>query len=464
MVFSFGYSKIMRLGFLTAMREDIEFSNEFMFKRIMSNLAPMYLAAYLEKRGIEIEVIIKDSLEELEKFCPQILGISSVTENIEFAKLCAKKAKESWNPFILLGGSHITALPKALPKDFDIGVIGEGEETLVELIAIFQKSQELKSEKLSQVRGISFHEGGLVKQTPFRQGVEPLDEIPYPARQKYLKHTGITYMMTSRGCPYTCSFCTIPMISNGYRMHSPAYVLEEIKSIKRYYPQVKHIRIFDDLYVVNRKRVSEIANLVEAEGLNQELSFGCWGRANLLNDEMMRAFKKMNMLYVAFGAESGSSRVLSKIKPGASIEENQNAIDKLYDAGIRVSCSVILGHPLEKEKDLWQTYDFIEKNLDKLFEVEFNVAIPWPGTELWQAAYSRGLVHEAMDFNILKECAYFGNYCTENHPYLNEHISPERFDLILSDFKKLFHHLQKKIDQSGLGREVNPEGGVAKLL
>ncbi len=283
-----------------------------------------------------------------------------------------------------------------------------------------------------------------------------------PAREKYIESIGTTYMMTSRGCPYTCNFCVIPNISDGYRKHSPEYVLREIQSIKKHYPQVRSIRLFDDLYIVDRKRVEKIADLVDAEGLNQELSFGCWGRASLIDKKMIQVFKKMNMLYVAFGAESGSSRVLSKIKPGASVEENQRVIELLYDHGVRVSCSVILGHPEETEDDLWQTYRFLESNMDRLFEVEFNVAIPWPGTDLWNFAQQRGMVSPQMDFTDLRECAYFLNYCTDNHPYLNQRIPRERFEEVMAEFKVLFKKMVKKMQDSNVLLEVNPEMRIAR--
>src|SRR5262249_31844066 len=161
--------------------------------------------------------------------------------------------------------------------------------------------------------------------------------------------------------------------------------------------------------------------------------------------------------------ESGSSRVLSRIKPGVSIEENQRAIDLLHSNGIRASCSVILGHPYETEDDLWATYEFLEKNMDKLFEIEFNVAIPWPGTELWEIAKRRGLVSEKMNFTALKECAYFPNYSTEGFPYLNERIPPQRFDEILNEFKGLFWKMLEGMLASGVSMVVNPERDIAQL-
>lgn len=454
----------MRIGLLTSIREDHHLPGEDFFKRYMTNLAPMYLAAYLQKAGLPVEILIKDRLEDLIPFAPEVLGISSVTENFEFAKKVAARAKLLWNPIVVLGGVHITALPHTLPAAFDVGVVGEGEETFRDLIALIMQSGGLPApEALVKVPGLVFHATEGVRASAKRGNLERLDEIPLPDRKNFVKKIGTAYMMTSRGCPYTCSFCVIPAVTEGYRKHSVDYVLREIKSIKEHFPEIRHIRIFDDLYIVDKKRVREIALRVEAEGLNREVSFGCWGRANLIDDEMIDAFKRMNMLYVAFGAESGSSRVLSQIKPASTISENQEAIDRLTDHGVNPSCSVILGHPRETEADLWATYEFIERNMGKLLEIEFNVAIPWPGTDLWKFALGRGLVKEDMNFESLKECAYFPNYSTELYPYLNQEIPPEKFERILVEFKRLYRKMMNKIDGLGIKGEVNPGAEIAAL-
>ena len=227
-------------------------------------------------------------------------------------------------------------------------------------------------------------------------------------------------------------------------MHSADYVIEEIKSIKEVKPNPRRVRIYDDLYIVNKKRTHEIAERVHAEGLHQEFDFVCWARANLLDKAMVASLKKMNMKYVEFGAESGSSQVFSKIKPGCGMEENQQAIDILCDNGLLPSCSIIMGHPLETEADLMATYEFVEKNVDKLLGVEFNNAIPWPGTDLWNYAKERGWVHEAMDFSTIRECIHFPNYSTKKYPYLNQNISPERYEKILEGFQELFWKFQDK--------------------
>ncbi len=434
----------MKVGLTTALRDDCFDLLELRLKRTMPNLALLYLAGFLEKQKLEAELIIEDKFERLVKKKPDVLGISSVTENFQHAIELAKRAKALWNPLIIIGGVHVTSLPHVLPEVFDIAVIGEGEETFFDLLSTYQKKQKLGTDWLSQIKGVSYHDGGKVHFTGFRKGISSLDEIPVPDRNRFGLKYPYTYMMTSRGCPYTCSFCVIPHISEGYRMHSADYVVDEIKSIREIKPNPRRIRIFDDLYIVNKKRTLEIAEKVHAEGLNQEFDFVCWARANLLDKEMIAALIKMNMKYVEFGAESGSSQVFSKIKPGCAMDENQRAIDMLYDNGLYPSCSIIMGHPLETEQDLMATYEFIEKNSNKLLGVEFNTAIPWPGTDLWDYAKERGWVHDAMDFSTIRECIHFPNYSTKKYPYLNEKIAPERYESILEGFRELFWKFENK--------------------
>lgn len=457
-------TKALKIGLLTAIREDHSLPVENFLKRYMTNLAPLYLEAYLRGLRLPVEVHIKDRLEDLEALKPDLLGISSVTENFEHARRLAKRAKTSWNPLTVLGGVHITALPATLPLEFDVGVVGEGEESFAELVsAILRQAGLPRAADLAAIPGLVFHAEDGVRQTSYRKGISRLDDIPPIERSRFIREISTAYMMTSRGCPYTCNFCVIPNISEGYRVHSPEYVVQEIKALKRDFPGVKHIRIFDDLFIVDRRRVRRIAELIHAEGLHQEISFGCWGRGNLIDDALVEDFRKMNMLYVAFGAESGSSRVLAKIKPGTTLEQNQRAIDRLSDGGLHVSCSVILGHPQETEEDLWATYEFVEENLSNLLEIEFNVALPWPGTDLWEFALGKGIVSPTMNFDRLRECAYFLNYSTELFPYLNQEIAPDRFEIILSDFKKLYRKMLRKMEALRLASEVGTPAQVAQL-
>ncbi|MBI2335516.1 MAG: radical SAM protein [Deltaproteobacteria bacterium] len=452
----------MKIGFITAIREDHTKPFERVIKRYSTNLGPMYLAAYLEKTHPEVEVQIKDRLADFGQFNPDVLGVSSVTENFEYAKWLARKAKAKWGCLTVLGGVHLTSLPHTLPAEFDLGVIGEGEETFSQLVGLLKQKPLLQID-FSNFPGVVYRKAGKVIVNPKRSAIACLDDIPRPKREKFVQTMGMPYMMTSRGCPYNCSFCVIPNVTSGYRVHSPEYVVEEIKAIQNHFPEVKHIRFFDDLFIVQRGRVEKIAELIHAEGLDKKLSFSCWGRANLIDDAMVKTFKKMNMKYVAFGAESGSSRMMAQIKPGSSVELNQKAIDYLYDEGIHPACSILMGHPLEQEEDLRATHEFLTHNLAKLSQVELNVSIPWPGTALWQEGKKLGLVHDFMDFSILKEAAFFPNYNTEEFPYLNRNINPKRFMEIMGEFKTLYNVIYQRPGSNQVFTEMNPTG-EAKYL
>ncbi len=452
----------MKIALTTAIREDITVAADRYVKRVSSNLAPMYLAAFLEKICPNVEVQIKDNLNDFDKFNPDLLGISSVTENFEWAKWLARKAKAKWGCVTVLGGVHITSLPHTLPQEFDYGFCGEAEESFAEFVVLLEKSQ-LKPEALEKIPGLIYRMDGQIKINPKRAVVPKLDALPMPKREKYIEKMGMPYMMTSRGCPYTCTFCVIPNVSSSYRVLSPEKVVEEIKSIKMHFPHIKHIRFFDDLFIVQRKRIEQIAELIHAENLHQEMSFGCWGRANLLDTSMVKTLQKMNMKYVAFGAESGSSRMMADIKPGSSVDLNQSAINFLYDEGLHPITSILLGHPLETEADLRSTYDFISSNVSKLLQVEFNVAIPWPGTDLWYQAKKLGIVRDTMDFSPLVESAHFPNYSTQGHPFLNRNMTETQFMEIISDFKQLFNIIQNRPESIRASQEMHLDGEIAKL-
>lgn len=452
----------MKIALMTAIREDIDLPYEGHFKRVMSNLAPMYLASYLESQSSEHQIEIRDHLKDFDDFQPDLVGISSTTENIEFAKWLAKKVKLKWNAITVLGGSHISALPQALPEEFDFAVLGEGEIIFAQLIDLLSCGKN-QSEFLSQVNGLVYRDQGTLFRNAPAQVVKEIDQFPFPKREKYIETIGQLYVMTSRGCPYTCSFCTVPKLNGTYRMHSDDYVIHELESIRKYFPQVKSIRIFDDLFVVNQKRVKRLAERIDQEGIANELIFSCWGRANLINEDLIQSLKKMNTAYVAFGAESGSKSMINEVKPGSSVEANQKAIDLLYENGIAPSCSFLLGHPGETEADLRDTFKFIEKNKTKFFELELNVAIPWPGTLLWEQAKSKGLVHDFMNFDLIKEAAYFPNYSVDEYPYLNESLAPMRFMEILHEFRDLWFEVNHNEKNRALIAEMGLKAEQAKM-
>ena len=222
-----------------------------------------YIASYLRKyHGITNICIIEQSYEFdmhdlIRKYEPNIVGISSTTQNYNAACSIADKIKAiDGKIFIVIGGHHITALPHTLNKNMDIGILGEGEETFAEIIRAYEENRIYES-KLGEISGIVYWKEGKTIMTNKRNFIYPIDKIPFPARDLFNigKEANI---ITSRGCPYRCIYCAASSFWCSIRFHSSEYVVEEIKELIFKY-KATHITIEDDLFIANRKRVEQIS-------------------------------------------------------------------------------------------------------------------------------------------------------------------------------------------------------------
>ena len=215
-----------------------------------------YLASYLESYlGIKnVKIISKDyGLEEEVLNCdPELIGFYAYTAQIEDIVRIAKKLKRSLDVPFLIGGPHISSLPKELPEVFTLGVIGEGEETFKEIVELYYQTGRLPPEKLAKIKGIVFHQGGRKIITSPREMIKNIDQIPFPARHlfdrqlllkpgdalfRYEKKTCLD-IFTVRGCPYQCAFCQQPTFGHTLRLHSAQYVVNEIEHVyQKYRPE-----------------------------------------------------------------------------------------------------------------------------------------------------------------------------------------------------------------------------------
>jgi anaerobic magnesium-protoporphyrin IX monomethyl ester cyclase len=387
-----------------------------------------YLASYLEKHlDFRDTVIVTSSdVDEVIAHKPDIVGISSVTENFDTAIEMAKRIKESLGASVLLGGHHITNLPHTLPDCFDVAVLGEGEETLLELMRLYLEKGVLIEDDLEHVSGIAFRSRGGIKTTGARSLITPLDRIPFPSWTLLNVRPGAAvYMFSSRGCPYKCVFCSSTRYWQRFRAFSADYVVHEIEElIKRY--KVEYIYFYDDLFIANPERLRKIVQLIVDKRINRKVSFGGSVRANLVKEETCRLLKTMGFKQINFGAESGSERVLAYLKGGVTVADNQRTIDLAHKYGLQVSCSFILGTPSETKEEAMDTYRFILGNRNKLSSFDAHLMTAFPGTPIWNHAESRGLVSENMRWQDLVR------FPTEEDPdryiMLNEQIT--RSDLM----------------------------------
>lgn len=364
-----------------------------------------YLVSMLRRemgQAVDVRLVEWNVEEALEDFKPHLFCVSSVSQNFQLAKRYAATAAEAGIP-VIVGGYHITEIPENLTSSMDVGVIGEGEYTLLELVEIFRSHHSLAPAALASVDGIIYWEAGERASTKAREVVgkssRSLDELPRPDRDM-MRVRPHSNMLTSRGCPYSCSFCASTRFWPNIRYFSPEAMIEEVRELRDRHG-VTYITFHDDLFIANVKRLEAFHELVMREGLPQQgFRFSCASSATRITDDMARMLKEMNFVSVSMGLESGNQDVLTRLKGKAfKVEVNQSAVETLRRHGIHPHGSFIIGEPQETLEQIQETYDFIKRN--PLSLVNVYVLTPMPGTQVWHAAKARGLVSDDMDWDLL---------------------------------------------------------------
>jgi radical SAM superfamily enzyme YgiQ (UPF0313 family)/SAM-dependent methyltransferase len=404
----------VRLGLLIATQDDISHT-------YWKPLGLGYLKSYAQERLPQLQIEIHDSLAALLASKPDVAGVSTSTENFAIALAHIERIRSELGIPVLLGGIHVTLMPQTTPPGV-IGVVGEAETTVVELMAHFLCARRFEPEVMTAIPGLVFHgEDGQLVRTAARPLIEPLDQIPYPDRAALGIQPGREswlYMFTSRGCPYACKFCVSRKHWSRYREFSADYVLGEIAHLIRDF-QVRHIHFFDDLFVVNRKRLRAIAAAFTERKLSIETS--CAVRANLVDDELCQLLKQLNVSEVMFGAESFSEPVLKVLKASSvTVADNLRAMEILKRHGIKLNVTVIFNAPEERREDLLASWKalFAAIREGKINKMAWGLLRPYPGSDYWDAACARGIVGDEMDWNVFKNWH-------DKRFHMNDHMSFE---------------------------------------
>lgn len=364
------------------------------------SLGLAYLAAVLEKEGFPVKIIEtlilgyqqKEIIKEAKKFKPTIIGLSSTTREFPAAlKLASNLKKHLKKCLTIIGGPHVTVTPKQTIKHkcFDFAVLGEGEETIIELVKALEKDKK----DLTQIKGIALKKGKRIIITPPQPFIKNLDTIPFPARhllpplERY-RPTPVSYrnlpvgtIMTSRGCPFRCTFCARNVFGTQVRLRSPKNVVDEIEILVKKYG-AREIRVWDDTFNLDPSRVIEICK----EILKRKLvfSWACQARVNFVNSRMFHWMKKAGCWQISYGIESGNQAILNKVKKGITLKMAQAAVAKTKKAGIEAKCYFMVGLPDETEETMQDTIDFAKKIDPDI--ATFCITLPFPGTEIYQEA------------------------------------------------------------------------------
>lgn len=364
-----------------------------------------YLAASLRQAETRSRIIdalsfdktIEETTEEIVAQNPRYVGISTTTVGIFRAGELAGEIKKA-NPKIvtIIGGAHLAAVPQETMErfsQFDIGVIGEGEHTIVQLVRALDSGDDLKT-----IKGIIFRQksGGLFVAIP-QSPIEDMDSIPMPAWDMvpHLKHyresatrfskLPLGGVITSRGCPGKCLFCDTSVFGRRFRAHSADYVINMIEYLKSNY-EIRSLVFYDDYFIVDRKRLKEICIKMIEKKL--DLEWVCSARVNAINEEMLTLMKCAGCFQIAFGIESGSQKILDIQQKGITLDRIRNAVGMTSKAGIRTKGYFMIGHPTETPETIYQTIDFAKSiPLDNFQATYFT---PLPGSPAYDIANKYG--------------------------------------------------------------------------
>jgi len=380
----------------------IEATTSYLNENNHPPLGLAYIAGSLRKEygnNIEMKIIRDNLIEGIESFRPDIVGISSVTRNYGVAREHARISKQVYDLPVIIGGVHISFMPQMLTTDMDVGIVGEGENTIVELMASFILRNGFVESELSRIKGIMYREAGKVTITEPRPLIKPIDDIPYPARD-LLTIERDTSMMSSRGCPYNCAFCsTSRYTGRQVRYASAEYVANEIEILYRDYG-AEYITIPDDLFALGSERTARIVELLDKKNILGKVELAINIRSDYVTEELVALLKRMGVTVIALGVETGCQQTLDYLKSGGiTVEDSERAIRIVKKYKITPYCLFIIGSPNEDKAAMRQTVDFIKRNRIKYFDVA--TLTPYPGTSVWEYALSKGLVSEDMDWSPL---------------------------------------------------------------
>ncbi len=391
--------------------------------RTTPHLGIAYLAAVSERRGDEVRVFDQDVEavrlgDFVREYQPDIVGITSNTPQVKQGWLCAREIKAVLPEAVTVqGGPHVSALPEesAARPEIDIVARGEGEETWIDLCATLEKVKagnanfkardllDPAAKILDRVLGITYQTtDGKIRHTHERPALANLDTLPFPA-YKYFKmerysslqpamdaiERGKSFsLMTSRGCPYRCTFCSQSVMAEKWRARSPENVVAEWRHLVEDWG-AQEIGVLDDSANIDRKRLRAVSELLIKEKLNHVPWIPINGiRANLADEDLLRLMKQAGCKRVAFGVETGDEEILESIDKRVTHDQIRAAFKNAKKIGLETVGFFIIGLPGDNEQTMEKTIRYACE-LDPLV-ANFSMMTPYPGTKVWEQVHRNG--------------------------------------------------------------------------
>lgn len=402
-------------------------------ERLMTPYFPLgllYLAATLRQAGYKVALwdgMFRKSTQEfvsaLKEHRPRVVGISALS-TVRAAALELARLAHDHGAIVLMGGADPTARPKSYLEYqvngehlVDIVVVGEGEETILELMPVFLG--RATAPPLDQILGLAYRDdAGRPVHTSPRPLHKAIDEIPWPARDMldmeayrrawHAKHGFFSLsVIASRGCPYECAWCQKGVFGRSFRPRAPERVAEEMRHIKeRYHPD--QVRIVDDVLGIDRRWVKRWRDAMLAQ--DAVIPFECLSRVDLVDREMLTWLKEAGCVRINFGAESGSQKVLDAMHKGTTVEQIREAARLCHDLGIEVYFYIMVGYPGEEWQDIQATVRLLRDTAPDSFSS--TIAYPLPGTPFYDQVRDRLISQPDWHYTAENRLLYRGRYST----------------------------------------------------
>lgn len=369
-------------------------------------LGILCLGSYLKEIGHDVTLIDADvegyTLENLaKKIVSENADLIGITVMTSFAanvlNICKKIKKMNPDSKIVLGGVHVTASGSEMMEYspyVDYLVVGEGEYTTMELLNALANKSDLKN-----IRGLIYRDtnGQIIKNEP-RPPIPDIDSLPMPMldlienlnfKNYNAIHAGgkkIVNILGSRGCPFNCTFCGAYLVhGRRVRYRSPKKIVDEIEYNQKKFG-IDYVAFKDSTFTLNHQWVKEICDEIIKRGL--KMGFCVNARVDTVNEEILKILKKAGCETIGFGIESGSQRILDKLKKGTTLEQIKKAVDLVSEMDFFTTSSFMFGNPSETKEDVKKTYELAKSS--KLMTVGFCPLTAFPGTEIYVDALKDG--------------------------------------------------------------------------
>jgi len=345
-------------------------------------LGAVLLGTIARDLGCDVRVYIEDiaPVNMSDVLRADIVGISAITSTAPPSYALAEKVRAAGIPTVL-GGNHTSFLPEEGLQHADYVIRGEGEGAFVELLEALQGKRDLAS-----VQNLSYKRDGRIVHNPERPKIRDLDTIPMPdfSLVEGWKPGWIVSIVTSRGCPFSCTFCAVPgMYGHAFRTHSVDRVLAELKRHK----DASYIFFADDIFHANKKRTKELLGRMIAEGLTPE--WGAQVRTEAADDpELLDLMRRSNCFNVYVGFESINPRTLTLFNKKQDLAKIERSIDTFHRSKIKIHGMFVVGSDEDEIDTLDATAKFAVKH--GLESVQFLILTPMPGSPDWDNLYARG--------------------------------------------------------------------------